>query len=251
VADVTGLCAQLAVELAGRGATAVALTGSRARGDATATSDLDLIVVGDGPEYRLEVRDGILVSQMWASEEVHRARLRSPGEAAWSVPGWREAVILYDARGAASALKDDALDWSWDQLRPGADEWVAEQLAGFAEEVHKLVAALDQRRPLAAAVQRNVLALRMAPILAVHHRLLYGSENRLWERVGELMDAEWRETQASALALGGERLEISCAAALRLFRLACACAEGLLDDGRAAVVRHALATAAPHDPDGR
>lgn len=247
----TGLCAQLSVEMAGRGATAVALTGSHARGDATATSDLDLIVVGDGPEYRLEVRDGILVSQMWASEEVHRTRLRSPGEAGWSVPGWREAVILYDARGVAAALKDDALDWSWDQLRPGADEWVAEQLAGFAEEAHKLVAALDQRRPLAAAVQRNVLALRMAPILAVHHRLLYGSENRLWERVGELMGAEWREAQASALALGGERLEISCAAALRLFRLACACAEGLLDNGRAAVVRHALATAAPHDPDGR
>lgn len=79
---------------------------------------------------------------------------------------------------------------------------------------------LDLKRALTAAVQRDLLALRLASILAVHHRLLYGSENILWEQVGERMSEEWRRAQAAAFNTAGESLETSCAAALRLFRLA-------------------------------
>lgn len=35
------------------------------------------MIVGEGPDYLLDVRDGVLVAESWASEDVHRARLGS------------------------------------------------------------------------------------------------------------------------------------------------------------------------------
>jgi predicted nucleotidyltransferase len=244
VADARQLAGRLVPELVGEGAVAVVMTGSYARGNATDLSDLDLMVVGDGPAYALDVRDGVLVAQSWASEDAHRARLRSPPEVGSSVLGWREAVVLHDPEGVAAELKRHAVGWGWEQLDPGCDEWVAEELVGFAEEVLKLAAALHSGHTLTAAVQRDLLALRLAPILAVHHRLLYGSENVVWEQVGGRMGEEWQRAQAVAFSTGGESLELSCAASLRLFRLAIDCVAALLDDRQSAVVRHALAAAA-------
>jgi predicted nucleotidyltransferase len=77
VTDARKLADQLVPELVTRGAVAVVLTGSYARGDAARASDLDLMIVGAGPNYLLDVRDGVLVAESWASEEAHRARLNS------------------------------------------------------------------------------------------------------------------------------------------------------------------------------
>ena len=49
-----------------------------------------------------------------------------------------------------------------------------------------------------AAVQRSILAIRPAQILAVHRRILYGSENRLWDLAADVMGEEWRLTQSAA-----------------------------------------------------
>jgi predicted nucleotidyltransferase len=228
-------------ELAGRGATGVVLTGSHARGGATNRSDLDLVIVGEGPSYRLRVSDDVLVSESWATEDAHRAEFSRPSEVGSSIPGWRDAHVLYDADGAAGRLKDDARSWRWEDLGDRPDAWVAEALVGFAEEVQKLVASLELGRTLTAAAQRDVLALRLTRTLAVHHRLLFGSENVLWEQVGERMGEEWRRAQAAAFGIDGESFETSCAAALRLFDLAADCVASLLDERQAAVVSHARA----------
>jgi hypothetical protein len=238
------LAERLAPEMVERGALAVVLTGSHARGDATEASDLDLIGVGDGPAYLLEVREGVLVAQSWASEHEHGARMGRPGQIGSAVPGWREAVILHDSAGIAAGLQRGALDWTWGPHAERCDAWVAEQVAGLAEEVGKLAAALDHRgRTLMAAVQRDLLALRLAPVLAVHLRLLYGSENVLWERVGGLMGGEWRAAQAAAFGTGGQSFAESCAAAFRLYRLAADRVASLLDGRQAAVVAGALVAA--------
>lgn len=182
------------------------------------------------------------MSEAWASEEEHRDRFTNPGEVGSSVPGWREAVILHDPDRVAAGLKQEALDWRWERLGDGCDTWVAEQIVGLAEEVEKLSAALDRNRALTAAVQRDLLALRLGPIIAVHQRLLYGSENVLWQHVGERMGEEWRLAQSAAFGMNGEDFAASCVAALRLYRLAVASIRGLLSDTQRTVVEHALAT---------
>ena len=97
-----------------------------------------------------------------------------------------------------ASLIEEARAWSWGPIERRCDEWVAEQVTGYAEEVHKLVAALrNGNRPLA-AVQRS--------LLAVHRRVLYGSENRLWDLVADAMGEGWSRTQSAALGLGGESL---------------------------------------------
>jgi hypothetical protein len=91
-------------------------------------------------------------------------------------------------------------------MDPGAagagrcDGWVAGETTALTEEVHKLVAALRAGQRTTAAVQRSVLTLRPAQVLAVHRRILYGSENRLWDLVAEAMgeDGAWRSPPPSA-----------------------------------------------------
>jgi hypothetical protein len=95
-------------------------------------------------------------------------------------------------------------------MDPGAagagrcDGWVAGETTALTEEVHKLVAALRAGQRTTAAVQRSVLTLRPAQVLAVHRRILYGSENHLWDLVSCAMGEEWHELQFATLGLGGE-----------------------------------------------
>ncbi len=229
---------EAADELARAGAEAIVLVGSHARGDAGSESDVDLLAVG--PEtfwWRLQRRDGRLVSTSSQPSEAYREAFRDPGSVCTVVPGWREAVPLHDPEGTGASLIEEADGWTWEPLERRCDAWVAEEITPLTEEVHKLVAALrDDNRP-AAAVNRSLLALRLAPILAVHLRILYGSENRLWDLVGTAMGEEWRRTQSAAFGLDCEPFDETCKAALRLYGLAADETHHLLDDRQRRVVR--------------
>jgi len=229
----------VARELAAEGAEAVVLMGSWVRGDAHRESDLDVNAIGRGTFYRLERRGPFLVSTSWRTAAAWRKTFRDPASVGGAIPGWRRARILYDPRGVARALKDAARQWTWAILGDRADAWVAEEITGYAEEAHRLVGNLATRRPWAAAVQRSVLALRMAPILAVRHRILYETENRLWDLVAAKMGTRWRRAQGAALGVGGESLRVGCVAALELFVLAARDVKPLLDHRQTAVVAHA------------
>jgi hypothetical protein len=236
------LVAHVAAELAAQGAVAVLLIGSHARGDAYAESDVDIIAIGQDGAWRLERREGYLVSLNRSSAESLRAVLSNPAVAGGLVPGLRGAVLLHDPQGVAAQLRAVARTWSWESINAQCDAWVAEEITGYAEEVHRLVGQLT-RRPTMAAVVRNVLAMRMGVILAVHLRLLYDSENRLWDLVNAAMDERWRRAQRAALGMDGESLAETCAAALELYALAAARLEHLLDARQSAVVAHACALA--------
>jgi Nucleotidyltransferase domain len=192
---------RVAVDLVAGGARAVVLVGSVARGDARPTSDIDLVALGVGPEYRLLVRDGWQVSVSWRTAEQVRAGFGQPAEAGGAVPAWRGALVLADSTGEADRLRVEARTWDWSLVDGAADEWVAEQVTGYAEEVHRLVGQATDGSPRAAAVIRSLIAVRMATVLAVYHRILYESENRLWDLVADAEGPQWTDVQDRALGV--------------------------------------------------
>ena len=79
----------------------------------------------------------------------------------------------------------------------------------------------------------------MAKVLSVHHRILYDSENRLWDSVSAKMGKPWANVQSAALGEHDESLEDTCAAALQLFSLAAREVKHLLDERQYQVVAYA------------
>jgi hypothetical protein len=217
----------------------VVVFGSWVRGDAYKESDVDIHAVGRGPHYMLERYHGFLVSVSWATARQHRQAFKDPSKVGGIIPAWRNAVILYDPKGIAKALKQEALRWQWDLLGKSADRWVAEQLTGYAEEVHRLIGDLQLQRESAASVQRSLLAIYVASILAVHGRILYDSENQLWDLVSEKVGPRWAQLQKVALGISGQSFEETCRAALQLFVLASREVGNLLNKRQYQVVAHA------------
>jgi hypothetical protein len=220
----------------------VTLHGSHARGDAGLQSDIDLVAIGRGPAYELSRRGRYLVSASWYTRSALMRAFRDPSRICGAIPGWREAVILVDHEGVAAALKRHAERWTWDRIEGACDRWVADQFTGWTEEIHKLVEALGRNHVVLAAVLRATLAIRLAPILAVR-RILYGSENRLWDVVAEAMGEPWASAQRAALALDGASSEESARAALRLYVIAAAEVRPVLSAQQRRVVDHAVAIA--------
>lgn len=232
------IAAGLVPTLGAQGAEAIALVGSHATGAAGADSDLDLAVVGEGPHYRLEIVGGVLVSLGWAPEEEQRRRLYEPRWLGTHVPGWRTAVPIWDPSGVAASIQQEASAWTWEMVEKACDHWVAEHVTGLAEEALKLQSSLRTGAMVTAAVQRSLLALGLARAVAVHRRLLYGSENRLWQAVADELGPAWTLAQSAALGLDGEGWEESGRAALDLFRFAAEEIRPLLDERQRAVVDH-------------
>ena len=240
--DVLRAAREVADRLATERAEAVALVGSRVRGDAHEHSDLDLIALGRGPVRRLEVHEPFVVSVQWRTPaQVHEAFSDLADLSA--IPGWRRAVILHDPKRQAAALKREALAWNWDALGQQANAWVAEQITDYAEEVFRLVGSLRAGRYSAAAAQRSVLALRLPRVLAVHRRTLYDGDSQLYEAICAGMGEPWRRAHRRALGVQAETLEQTCGAALELYALAAEEIKQLLDERQFAVVRGACTAA--------
>jgi predicted nucleotidyltransferase len=229
--------------LVAEGARAVVLTGSHARSAAGPHSDIDVtaIVDRDGdPKARMEELRGELFSIAWRTADGERAAMNDPARAGAAIPAWRVVQILHDPDGIGKALQAEARAWRWEDIGVPSDAWVAEQVTGYAEEVHKLVGALARGDQLGAAIQRSILALRLGPILAVAERIMYESENVLWHLLDERLGDPWRSTQAAALGMGGMSGATPAEAALELYRLAADRAHALLDERQRAVVERAL-----------
>jgi hypothetical protein len=222
-----------------QGAEAVVLFGSRVRGDAYKESDIDIHAIGRGPHYRLERHQGFLVSISWMTPAQHHQAFKNPSEAGGIIPAWRNAAIICDPQGIADSLKQEAKRWRWQALNKKADRWVAEEITGYAEEVHRLIGNLQLGRRSAAAIVRSVLAIKMAQILAVHHRILYDAENQLWDLVSTRMSAMWTKLQNTALGEDNQSFEETCKAALQLYAITAQEVRHLLNQRQYQVVAHA------------
>jgi hypothetical protein len=218
------------------GARAVVLEGSYARGDARKFSDIDMWVLGDRRSQRTLVRNGFVIHVERTTEAQERARFRDPRRAGSCVVGWREALLVRDPHGLAAQLQRAARRWSYGPIATRCDRWVAAQVADLAEEGVKLVRALGAGETATAAVQRNLIVDRLAVVVAVHRRMLWGSENALWERVARRVGGRWAAAQRRALALGGESIASSGAAALDLYLRTAAMVDRTFDPTQRATV---------------
>jgi len=218
------------VRLAGRladavdpdGGAAVLLSGSWARGEAHVRSDIDLWVVTETPplaRHRMFQREGRMVSVKFSTPEEEHREMADPSHLDGAVPGWRAARILRDPRGVARRLKQEAERFRWSPLRPVIRKWAGDQLAESAEEVVKLVRALETGERESASVFRNVIANRMAFLRLLPLERWWRTENGLWESAGRRAGAAFRQTQRSALGTDGSTWQQSCDAALRLYSL--------------------------------
>ena len=241
---VLSISEKISRRLVAEGAVSVVLAGSWVRGDAHDGSDTDLWAVGKNSTYHLELVSGFLVAVSQRTMSQFSNEFRDPAKVAGAIPGWRGALTLFNPHGLAKQLKREADSWTWDSIARKCDRWVAEQVTGYAEEVCKLVGNLRLRRYWAAAVQRSLIAIKMAPILAVHSRILYGSENRLWDLVGDSMGREWKNLQAQAFGEGKVDFAGSCKAALGLYVIAAHYVLPLCNKQQTAVVEYACGLSA-------
>jgi hypothetical protein len=229
----------VAGEYAARGAQAVVLAGSWARGDAHRGSDLDLWVLGRGKATETLWRYPFMVCVSRTTPGLERRRFRDPRRIGGSVPGWRLALPLYDPKGLAAGLKREAVAFRWEEVAGRCDRWVASSVVEWAEEAVKLVRALAEGHLLTACVQRNLLADALGFVMAVHRRVFWDSENQFWERIGDAVGGAWQSAQRTALGAGASDPTRSCTAALALYFETARTVWPLLGDEQRSLVAHA------------
>lgn len=217
--EVHRIASRLADEVDPRGTAAVLLAGSWARGDAHEASDIDLWVVGRRGREKILERDGRMVSVKFSTAASERREMRNPARLDGAVPGWRRAKILRDPKGVAAKLRSEARRFRWAPVRRSRDAYIAAQLAGGAEEVAKLLRALDTGEKETASVQRNLLANQMAFLRVLPLEHLSGSENGFWEWAAKRAGPAFRSAQRAALGIDGRGWRASCEGALRLYAL--------------------------------
>ncbi|GAA2308407.1 hypothetical protein GCM10009853_077290 [Glycomyces scopariae] len=203
-------------------ALAVALVGSVATGTDHPHSDIDLIAAArTDPGTRVLHVEGRMVTLTRKTPADLAAALTRPREAGAAVPAWRTARLLADPNGILHDLQEHAHAWTWDEVeRP--DEWAAGELVGLAEEVHKVHGMLALGRARAAAANRLILALALAVPMAAANRLLYGSENDLWDALARTEGPAWARAWDTATGLAPAPHDTACRAAADLYRTAAA-----------------------------
>jgi predicted nucleotidyltransferase len=231
-----GVFDALARSFAQRGATAVVLAGSWARGEAHRFSDIDLWVLGRRAGRRTLFRDGFHVHITRTTASAELRRFTEPLRVGPTVAGWRSAFLVYDPHRVAAKLQREARRFRWSRLAPRCDRWVAGEVTELAEEAIKLIRAVGDGHASTAAVQRNLLAHQLTVIMAVHRRLLWATDTELWERVGPRMGRAWHTAQRAALAVPRGEVVGSGRAALELYRLTSDAVRRTLDPEQARAV---------------
>jgi hypothetical protein len=231
----------LVSRLVEEGAQVVWLAGSYATGGAGPYSDVDLGVLAAHPAaMRLEAVEGYLVSISTTTEAATRASFRAPTLAGAAVSGWREAELLHDPEALGQALTADAQAWSWDFIAAECDAWVAAEVTRLADQALKLLNAHARADPVEAAFRAVTLSGRLALVMSVCRRLLYGSERNLFSMVADVMGRDWQLAFQRALRSHPLALETSSACALWLYRVAAREVQPYFDPAQRAVVELAV-----------
>ena len=211
----------------------VTCSGSQARGEAGAHSDVDLQIYVRGlpaspyDRYTMRNWDGHLVSLKTLTVEAQSMELSEPSAAIWAVPGLRQALILHDPQGEVRALKQVAIDFQWEPLQPRADEYAAEELMACSEEAHKILAGLQAADESKVLYGVWGLMKGLTAAVATQRAVMIETENRYFDLVQESVGASSEWTRHFRVALGADAAGLASIrpfvsrgrAALRLYRL--------------------------------
>ncbi|MAT42328.1 MAG: hypothetical protein CL609_08310 [Anaerolineaceae bacterium] len=235
------------------GSLGMLLTGSFARGEASAQSDIDLLkFVSEVPadpqkRYVLYVRQGYLISVTTTSVEEKEAEMQKAETAIWCVPGLRQSQVLYDPWSYLHHLRKKAFSFEWEpSLQKEANQYASSQILGYAEEAHKVVSALLRKDESAMMYGVSALYLAMPRILAVQQGLMIRSENSLFSQVQEAVGDESDWTKYLRLAMGVEQIETTDwvaergRAGLRLYRETVSYLKNIIPEHQMPVIQNAL-----------
>lgn len=222
---IESLLKTLVKELKAENTVAITLTGSYARGDATLYSDVDMIhYVRQRPDnqeaYSLRYVDDYLVSLTILTLDERRADLARPESAKWCLSGLQQARVLYDPQGAFAGLLAEANAVVWDDvMQARANAYAGNELAGYAEEAHKVLGGLLQDDDGQTLYAVYGLVLGVSRIVATQRGITVESDNVYFRRLQEEMgtDSHWTQFFRQAAGYDEGTARMRGFAALRLY----------------------------------
>jgi hypothetical protein len=246
--------AGLVTDFAGAGIVGMALAGSYARGEASPTSDVDLLrFAASMPEvetdrYELTYRAGRLISLSTTTIAAKAAELSRPETAVWAAPGLQQARSLLDRDGSLGALLRAAHAFRWAPLQPAADAYASYELMGLVEEVHKVLGTLLRGDESTALYGTWGLTGGLTRSVIVQRGVLLRTENAYFQQAQEAVGLASPWAAALRVAAGFEPGPPSVSpvigraiAALRLYRETAGLLSPVLRPGHRPTVLEALA----------
>lgn len=237
---------------------AAALSGSHARGDADAFSDIDLRLYSamplEGVEAdRLLYRNGQLVSVSLHTFRGEARQFADPPSAVFAVAPIRTLHVLLDREGKLAELQEQAHRFRWEDIATEADTYTARTVYQQAEVVHKVLGSLTASQPLRAVVATAELVQELTLAMAVSSRVLVVSDRsylqQVYEAVGNAtawVEAHRRLAAGIATPNGRDVYVVRGRAALALYRETALRTQGSMTDAQRAVVTASVATIDRH-----
>jgi hypothetical protein len=226
------------------GVRAIVLTGSFARGDGGAYSDIDLlrfvdVAARDLPGGGSHLIDGTLVNVSNVAPDEPEDWLTKPEIAVDVVQGVRTAVPLLDRAHAFATIQARARLFVWDNvLQQRANVWASRQMVGWIEEAHKGLEGLrrnDTGRLLSAQFG---LSWGLSNVVKVQRGVLLTGENTFWHELEAAVgyDSEWVQQRRVVFNVAAAALPAQVRAGLRLYALTAALIAGALQAADAPLI---------------
>ena len=241
---------------------AAALSGSYARGDADAYSDIDLRLYTDSPlegveADRLLYRDNRLVSVSLHTFRGEARQLTHPPSAVFAVVPIQTLHPLIDRERSLAVLQQMARRFHWDDIATEADAGVARVVYHQAEVVQKVLGSLAASLPLRAVVTTAELVQELTLAMAIARRVLVVSDRSYLEQVYEAVGRETAWVHAHQMAAGvttpdgGDAYVARGYAGLMLYRETAALTRALMTREQRAVVDEVIAVVDRHQHSSR
>lgn len=187
---------------------AIALMGSRARGDAGPFSDIDLVrflecATHGHPAPDTHLIDKALVVVSDVSPATVEEWFSRPETAVQVIAGLRSARGLIDRDRTFTSIQARAQAFIWDSvMQAKADAWASEQMVGWIEEVHKGLEGL-RRDDIGRLLNAQFgCSWGLTQVMCVHRGVLLSGDNALYTEVRDAVGANSQWAHMCSLAFG-------------------------------------------------